>query len=461
MVERSETDAEPPSWGMDLRAVADGIDDRRSRAVIDLTMRVAESALTTGASAAEVTAMALRLTSAYGLTSVHVDVTYTSITVSHHRGAEADPVTMMRTVRSRSEDYDRLIQLDDLVSEIARVGLSPQEARGRFDEIVARPRRYRSELVAGARGMLAGGVATLLGGSVQVILVAVLTSVVVGKVIDAVQRWNLSIFFAQVAGGAIPTAVAVALVTARSAGVPGLELVSPSLVVASGIVALLAGMAVVGAAQDAIDGYYVTAGARAFQVVVLTMGLVAGILAVLGLGQRLGVPTYIIPAGSIAGSVVVQIAAAGVIAAGHATSWYAPPRTVLASLAAGVLGWSTFVLAGASGLGAATASAVAGLLVGFFAQFVAGRSAVRAPAVSTAGIVALLPGLMVFRGLYQLVEESQELGLGAGLLTLSEAAAIGLGLAGGVSLGGFIGGRWRQRGDRFWQRAMRRASSGS
>lgn len=68
----------------------------------------------------------------------------------------------------------------------------------------------------------------------------------------------MAAFFTQAAGGAIPTGVVVALLAATSAGVPGLQGVSPSLVIASGIVVLLAGLSVVGAAQDAIDGYYVT-----------------------------------------------------------------------------------------------------------------------------------------------------------------------------------------------------------
>ena len=50
-----------------------------------------------------------------------------------------------------------------------------------------------------------------------------------------------------------------------------------SLVVAAGIVVLLAGMSLVSAAQDAINGFPVTAGARAFELVTLTIGIVVGI----------------------------------------------------------------------------------------------------------------------------------------------------------------------------------------
>ncbi len=47
-----------------------------------------------------------------------------------------------------------------------------------------------------------------------------------------------------------------------------------SLVLASSIVVLLAGLSLVGAAEDAISGFPVTATARAFEVVTLTAGIV-------------------------------------------------------------------------------------------------------------------------------------------------------------------------------------------
>ena len=62
---------------------------------------------------------------------------------------------------------------------------------------------------------------------------------------------------------------------------------------ASGIVLLLAGLSVVGAAEDALEGYYVTAGARGFEVIVLSLGIAVGISLVLSLGKRLDYPMRI------------------------------------------------------------------------------------------------------------------------------------------------------------------------
>src|SRR5699024_9054341 len=66
-------------------------------------------------------------------------------------------------------------------------------------------------------------------------------------------------------------------------------LLPPSLVVASGIMVLLAGLSVVGAAEDAIAGFPLTSAARSFEVVLSTVGIIIGIGVMLAIAQRLGV----------------------------------------------------------------------------------------------------------------------------------------------------------------------------
>ena len=80
--ERAVRGSGPPTDSFALWQGADGVNQRTARAVIDLAMRVGETLLSTGASASDVVATVLRLTDAYGLRSVHVDVTFTSISVS-------------------------------------------------------------------------------------------------------------------------------------------------------------------------------------------------------------------------------------------------------------------------------------------------------------------------------------------------------------------------------------------
>ncbi|MDO5712499.1 MAG: threonine/serine exporter family protein, partial [Micrococcales bacterium] len=289
-----------PTWSLDLRAIADGVEVKRSRAVIDLAMRVAEALLSTGAPAADVTATVLRLTDAYGLRSVHVDVTFASIAVSHHRGAD-DPVTIIRTVRVRSADYARLARLQELVTSLEADPGDIAQARERFDVIAGMPHPYRRSVVTVATALLGLGVCVLLDGSFAEVVISLFNAIIVDRVQLWLARHRLPAFFSQMVGGAIPTVGAILLIWARTNNVPGLANVSASAVVATGIVVLLAGLSVVGAAQDAIDGYYVTAGARTFEVFVLTFGIIVGVLIVLTVSQAVGAPTYLAPYSRLTG----------------------------------------------------------------------------------------------------------------------------------------------------------------
>lgn len=449
-----------PTWSLDLRAIQDGVEEQRARVVLDLSMRIAEALLSTGASAAEVTATVLRLTSVYGLRSVHVDVTFTSISLCHYRGSEA-PVTMMRTVRVRTQDYERLGKLQRLVDDLEedRVGLD--EARRRFDRLAASPHPYRRSVVTLATALLGMSVCILLDGSPVEVALSLLNALIVDRAQLWLARRKLPAFFSQMVGGAIPTLVAVALIYARTAQVPGLETVSASTVVATGIVVLLAGLSVVGAAQDAIDGYYITASARAFEVVALTLGVIVGVLIVLTVSTLLGAPTYLSPYSQLSGDFVVQVASSALIAGTFAISSYAGPRTALVCVATGSLGWIAYAFMSMAGFGAASASGIAALAVGVVSSVLARVWSVPSLALSTAGIVALLPGLAVYRGLYHLATYGGAQGYGPAFDALGGAMAVGLALAAGVSLGRYLG-RAAQRdagriADKARERALRRS----
>lgn len=436
---------------------SDEVAEPTARAVIDLALRVGEALLSTGASAAEVTATVLRLTAGYRLSSCHVDVTYTSITVSYHRGEDDDPMTVLRVVRVRSADYSRLEDLQSLVRDAADGALDVEEARARLDEVVEAPHPYRRWVVTLSLGCMAAAVAALLGGDWRIMAVSAVTTAVIDRVQRRLGQWGLPAFFSQAAGAAIPTLVAVCLIALRAATDTGTEALRPSLVVATGIIVLLAGLSLVGAAQDAIDGYYVTAGARGFEVLLMTLGIVVGIAGVLDLARRVGVPLEIATATGLSRSLVVQVVAATAVSGFFAASAYARPRAVLLAAAAGGLGWVVLGLAGRLGLGPAIASALAAGVVGGLAQFLAGRLQVPALAVSVSGIVPLLPGLTLYRAMFGLVDPSASDPV-VGFTTLLGAAGVGIGLAAGVSLGTFLTRPLRTEVDRWQQRALRRAT---
>lgn len=436
---RAVEDTSPPTWALGVSSGTQVIEAPRARQVLDLAARVAEATLATGFSAADVTATALQLTRAYGLRGVHVDVTFAFVVLSAHGGADRDPITIMRTVGTRGADFDRLARIQDLVTDLTEDTPPVAEARARFDAIMRRPRPYRRGVVTLAGGVFGAALAVLFGATAVTVALTAISSMLADRVQLAASRRGAPAFFGRALGGAVPTAIALGVMAGRARGIPWLADATPSVIVSAGIVMLLAGVGVVGAAQDAMDGYYVTAGARAMEVLMLTLGLVAGVLLALGIGQRLGVPMVLIVVERVP-NVALQLALAALAAAAFAVMDYARPRTALVASGCGAAGLGGSVLAVTLGAGTVLASAAGALAVGLLAQFLARTLRVPALALSMSGIVLLLPGSMVYRGLYASL--GQDAGAVSGVSTLATAGLVGLALAAGVSLGTFFGRRF-------------------
>ncbi len=79
--------------------------------VLDLGLRVGEVLLSSGAATADVMTDVHAVTSALGVARCQVDITYTAIAISAHRGVSSPAVNTMRVVNSRSLDYTRLAEV--------------------------------------------------------------------------------------------------------------------------------------------------------------------------------------------------------------------------------------------------------------------------------------------------------------------------------------------------------------
>ena len=438
----------PPTAPFALRAQPSRLDGASAHAALGLALRIGESMMAVGASAADVNATVLRVAAAYGLTDCQVDVTFTSLTISYDPD-DAAPLTLLRIVRPRGMDYNRLQGVTDLARAVKAEGLGVEDAHRRLDHVVSAPHPYRRPIHALGWWGMAGSVGFLLGGGWLVALVAALTTGAIEQMIRVLDRRGLPMFFQQAAGAAVATGVAVLLVAWDVD-------VRSSLVVAAGIVVLLAGLSLVGAAEDAISGFPVTAAARAFEVLTLTAGIVVGIAGVLDLAQRARLPLTIVEPSTSTAPFAVSLAAAAGMAGFWAVASHARPRAVGVATVAGAVAWTTAWAAGAIGAGPAVASATAAVVVGFGGESLTGRLRIPPLLVAVCGIVPLLPGLAIYQGLFEIVVSGD---LPRGLDALVGAAAIGLALAAGVALGKHLGRPFGGKRDRFDRRVRRRATS--
>ncbi|MGM1018426.1 MAG: threonine/serine ThrE exporter family protein, partial [Actinomycetota bacterium] len=416
------------------------VDERTVPRVLDLATRIGESMFSVGASAHEVTLAIIRVCDSYGLRGVQVDVTYNSITVSFHLSGEDWPQTLVRVVRIAAPDHAKLQRVQALVIDITK-GMSLDDARTSFRIIRRVPFRYQQPVVIVSRALLAVGVSILLGASPLIVGLTFIAALCAALTQAGLARLQVPLFFSQIAGGFVTTAVAVTVSALASAGIEPFVGIRPSIIVASGIVLMLAGLTVVGAAQDAIDGFALTAGGRILDLTIQTLGVVVGILIGLELGSVFGInmelPDEQTPFGPLPslllGSIIVAVAVAVFNGAGI--------RIILVSAVLSVIAISGYAFASSLQLHPAAASAIGALLASFIGVLVAYNLHVPSVAVTTAAIVPLVPGFAVFRGLLGMVHTdgpATEMMLGAGS-SLVFAAVIGIGLASGASLGIYLG----------------------
>ncbi len=415
-----------------------GVGDVHAAAVVDLALRTAELGVQSGALTSEATAFALTVGAAYGL-EMDVDVTWTAITISYHHRGRAEPITGFRSVRQRATDFTMLGDLNQLVDSIARGELSVDEAREQLDGVRYDTRPYRTWVVCLGAAMSGAGVAAILGGRTGEMVLAGMANMLLYLVKIPLLRTQLSVFFIQAIAAAVPTALALAVMQIRSDPTswlyPMVQTVSPSLIVAAGIVALLAGTGIVSAARDALDGNLLTASARTFDAVIQTGGIVLGVVVALWVGFAVGVEGFIAPTSGWASPSAWQMVWAAMLAVGLGFSFQVGLRAmpIVALLAA--FGYAANMYSQPLFGSFVGSIALGAFVVGFTAQLASGRWRVPAIALVTCGTVSMMPGSMLYRGLFETVINLDGPLSVQAQITLTQTVLVGVALAAGSALG--------------------------
>jgi uncharacterized membrane protein YjjB (DUF3815 family) len=177
----------------------------------------------------------------------------------------------------------------------------------------------------------------------------------------------------------------------------------------------------------------VTAAGRTMETVLMSAGLISGVVFALKLASIIGLKQVVpeAPAHTALGLPVVTVAGAGA-AACFALASYSTMRSLLVASAAGAIGAAVYGGLVLASLDTISASAIAATLVGFCGGVLARRLKITPLVVAVSGITPLLPGLSTYRGLYELATQA------TGIPTLMTAVATGLALAAGVVLGEYL-----------------------
>jgi uncharacterized membrane protein YjjP (DUF1212 family) len=393
---------------------------------LDLALRIGEMLLSSGAGAADVGATMLNVAHGCGLRGATADVTFTELAMSNQTGYDEPAMIQIRQVRHREIDYEDLTLVDHLVRDLLSARIDRDEARTRLARIVSSGHRLPRWAVTLGLGVMGAAVGLLLGGDWVVVLVAFVAAMGIDLLQRQMSRRRLPGFYQQVAGGLLATLIAVGTAAAQVD-------VDPSRVVTAGIIMLLAGINFMGAIQDALTGFPLTAGARILEAILATAGVIAGVSGGLTVGRMLGVNLGHLDPGALAIQDLPVVALGAAIAASaFAFSSYAPMRSLLPIAVVAAAAEGVFYVVDGRGFGIAWASAAAAVLVGVVSYAVAGRVRVPPLVVVVPAVVPLLPGLSIYRGLSLLSEG------GSGVLSMINAAAIAIALASGVIFGEYV-----------------------
>ncbi|MGX9902206.1 threonine/serine ThrE exporter family protein [Arthrobacter sp. SA17] len=400
--------------------------DTSARKTIDFALHLAESMFRYGAGALEVETSIIAVTAALGLKNIEVDITNQSVAINY-APKDQTPISLLRVVRSWTNNYAGLAQVHQLVTDVVAGGVGRDEAVRRLDEIIHSSKPYPRWMVTVAFGVFSAVFVGILGGGVGASGIAFLSNLLISLLARQLSKRRVPDFFITASCAFVVTFIALLL---YQFGVP----IEPAIVVVGGILLLLPTGRLVSSVQDAINGFPVTAAGR-FLSTVLTFGaLVAGIAVALVVGTVTGMEEIEVtetfpPAYDWWALIILTAVAVLAIGITEQTAW----KLLLPTAGVGVVGYLVLWGATAFGVGDRFSPALAAVIIGLLGRVVALKMGAPQLVVAVPAALILLPGLTIFRSMYFLtVEESQILDGAGGMLN---AAAIVLGVAAGIVLG--------------------------
>lgn len=423
------------AYGRRMRARLTARQARRDAAVdarttLDFALKLGETMFSFGASSLDVESSIIVVTQAFGIHETEVDLTNQAISLNYAPDSSRGevPYTLQRVVRSWSTNFAGLGMLHRLVEEIADGEVTRAEAQRRLVEIRRTPKPFPawSEIIMA--GVFCGLFVPFIGGTWRGALVGMVSTWIVFWLKIHVEKRGLPEIFSTMIGSFLATAIALVL---NAMQVP----IDPSLVIAGGIMILLPSSRFVTAVQDAINGFPLTAAGRLLSALLVYMGLMGGIMVGVIGSEIAGLPTLDLaaaPAGSDLPALVLLLLVAGA-AMSDSVVEQATWKALFASGAVASLGFGVWLLFDGIGTGPRLTPAIAAMAVGFLGRLAALRLGFPQIVVVLPSMLFLLPGLAIFRALYEFTVESAS--TLEGVAGIFNATVVVVAIAGGVVFG--------------------------
>ena len=399
----------------------------RAHAVFDLAMRIGEGMLVTGAAASEVTATMLRVITSSGIRNVSVSVTFNEVSISYLPSPEQSPFTRIRAAGHQSQNFTKLDAYEKIAERYVRGDLTLEQANAAATRIPGEKPVYPLWLVILALACMGGAAALGLGAGPLVIGAATLAAGILGILTEVLMARQVPLFYIQMLGGVVGAFAAIIVHLLDPT-------VNSSIVVVACIIILLAGLTSLGAMQDAITGWYVTASGRVLETLMLTIGLVVGVRAGLLVAEWMDLEISVSSAMPVTlSSALVLVVSGALTGLGYAVATSTPARSLTwCSLLAAVASLGSNLLAGV-GLDRVWAVGFTALAVGAASVLLAARAHAPALTFVLVGVIPMVPGSRIYRGLLALGTDLTE-----GTAQLFGAAEVAVAIAAGAVLGQIV-----------------------
>lgn len=400
--------------------------DASNRRTMEFALDLGETLIRYGAGALEVETSIIAVTAALGLSHLDVDITNQSLHLNYSP-PDAESYSVLRVVRSYTANYAGMVLVHELVSDIIAGGVSRTASAKRLKEITRQPKPFPRWIVACGRAVFAAAFVLFIGGSWAGALVAMISSSLVTQIGRYGSRWRVPEFFTIAASTLAVTGIAL---LGHQFHAP----LDPALVVSGGILLLLPSGRFVSALQDAINGFPVTAVGRLFSASLIYGAILCGIATALVISDLLGgekVDVHQIATTEYPAWLLVILVGVAIVAG--AVTEQSALRLLLPTAGIAVGGYLVQLLAVSIGLGDRATPALVATVIGFAARLAADK--LRSPQLVLAApaVMFLLPGLMIFRAMYGIVIDVED--MATGLVEMFNAMAIMLSIAGGVVFG--------------------------
>lgn len=409
---------------------------------MEIAARIGEILICAGTANSDARAQIHLVASSYGLHYCHVDIVMNTITIhtAIGTGEARRNLHVFRVAPSLTVDFSKLSPVDHLIRSIHQGTTPPAKAEKILDEINAMGPPYPQWQVLLGWGVMGGAFSVMLGGDALVGVISFFVSLMIMGINMWLANYRLPPFYQNVTGGFI--AVVPAAILYNVAAGYGINF-SPSQIISSGIIVLVAGLTLVQCLVDGITRAPVTSAARFFEAIMSTGAIIAGVGVGIQFSAWLGfsLPPLATIAPPVYHQVPLLIVCGGIGSAAFALACGASRVEVLVSGATAAAGMAFYYFVVIPfGVTTVIACAIASTAVGLAGGLLSRRYMMPPLITMIVGYTPMLPGLSLYRGMYATLNEQMI----TGFSNLAKALAITGALAAGVVLGERVARRLRR-----------------